>query len=174
MNLKSNRSGLWRHMLAEFVAGWEYHVASLQTMSRDRIKLQLSQHFCRATKIFCRATWVSCRIGVTLYYDFYTFRSCNTCAFSLPTFAVLRHTTFFGVVWYIIKHFYETAWSILFWNHANDVRSLIKVHREYSPGARILHTKFVSYPNLIDDYAQDGRPEVVWHLCSFYQDPLRS
>ena len=26
----------------------------------------------------------------------------------------------------------------------------------------------------IDDYAKDGGPEVVWHLCSFYQDPLRS
>ena len=24
------------------------------------------------------------------------------------------------------------------------------------------------------DYAKDGVPEVVWHLCSFYQDPLRS
>ena len=41
----------------------------------------------------------------------------------------------------------ETAWSILFWNHANDVKSLVKVHREYShreysPVGRILHTKF--------------------------------
>ena len=26
----------------------------------------------------------------------------------------------------------------------------------------------------IDDYAKDGRPQVVWHLCSFNQDPLRS
>ena len=26
----------------------------------------------------------------------------------------------------------------------------------------------------IDDYAKDGGPEVVWQLCSFYQDPLRS
>ena len=54
----------------------------------------------------------------------------------------------FGVVRYIIKHlFYETAWSILFWNNANDVTSLVKAHREYSPVARILHTKF--------DYACD-------------------
>ena len=86
MDLKSNRSGLWRHMLAELVAGWEDYVADVQTMSRDMIKLQLSQHF-------CRATWVSCRVGVTLYSDFYTFRSCNTCTFSLTTFAVFRHTT---------------------------------------------------------------------------------
>ena len=26
----------------------------------------------------------------------------------------------------------------------------------------------------IDDYAKDGGPEMVWHLRSFYQDPLRS
>ena len=26
----------------------------------------------------------------------------------------------------------------------------------------------------IDDYAKDGVPEVVRHLCSLYQDPLRS
>ena len=26
----------------------------------------------------------------------------------------------------------------------------------------------------IDDYAKDGGPDVVWHLCGFYQDPLRS
>ena len=27
---------------------------------------------------------------------------------------------------------------------------------------------------LLDDYAKDGGPEVVCHLCSFYLDPLRS
>ena len=51
---------------------WEDYVASVQTMSRDMIKLQLSQYFCRATS-------VSCSVGVTLCCDFYTFRSCNTC-----------------------------------------------------------------------------------------------
>ena len=55
-------------------------------MLHDMIKLQLSPHFCRVTKIFCRVTGVSCCIRVTLYCDFYTFRSCNTCSFSLPTF----------------------------------------------------------------------------------------
>ena len=91
MDLQSNRSGLWRHMLTELVVGWEHYVANIQTMSHDMIKLQLSQHFCRTTKIYCRAAWVSCRVGVTLCCDFYTFRSFNTCTFSLPTFAVLRH-----------------------------------------------------------------------------------
>ena len=27
---------------------------------------------------------------------------------------------------------------------------------------------------LIDDYAKNGGPGEVWHLCSFYQDPLQS
>ena len=85
MDLTSNRSGLWRHMLAELVVGWEDYVANIQTMSRDMIKLQLSQQFCHATKIFFRATWVSCRVEVTLCCDFYTFRSCNTGTFSLTT-----------------------------------------------------------------------------------------
>ena len=39
----------------------------------------------------------STRVGVTLCCDFYTVRSCNTCTFSLPTFAVLQHTTLFLV-----------------------------------------------------------------------------
>ena len=136
IDLKNNRSGLWRHMLAELVADWEDYVANVQTISRDMIKLQLSQYFCRATR-------VSCRVGVTLCCDFYIFRSCNTCTYSLPPFAALRHTTFYGVARYIVKHlFYETAWSILFWNHTNYIISLVKVQREYSPVARILHTKF--------------------------------
>ena len=135
IDLKSNRSGLWRHII-ELVVGWEDYVARVQIMSCDMIKLHLSQHFWRATR-------VSCHVGVTLCRDFYTFRSCNICSFSLPTFAVLRHSTIFGVVRYIMKYlFYETAWSILFWNHANDVTNLVNVHREYSPAARILHTKF--------------------------------
>ena len=58
---------------------------AFKQMSHDMIKLQLNQYFCRATKMFCCATWVSCRVGVTLCCDFYTFRSCNTCTFSLTT-----------------------------------------------------------------------------------------
>ena len=163
MDLKSNRSGLWRHIIGSCrrlrrscrkhsnnVARHDKTPVKSTFLSHDKnilscdmINLQLSQHFCRTTKMFCHATWVWCRVGVTLCCDFYTFRSCNTCTFSLPTFALLRHTTqFFGVVRYIIKHlFYETAWSILSWNHANDVTSQVKVHREYSPEAHILHTK---------------------------------
>ena len=57
--------------------------------------------------------------------------------------SVATYDIIFAVVRYIIKHlFYETAWSILFWNHKNDVTSLVKVHREYSPAARFLYEKF--------------------------------
>ena len=57
MDLKSNRSGLWRHIL-ETSRRLRRLCRNVQTMSRDMIKLHLSQHFCRATKIFCRAAWV--------------------------------------------------------------------------------------------------------------------
>ena len=38
MDLESNRSGLWRHMVAELVVGWEDYAANIQTMSRDMTK----------------------------------------------------------------------------------------------------------------------------------------
>ena len=135
MDLKSNRSGLWHHMLetcCRLRRLWRKR--SNNVARQDKTP---GQHLCHTTKIFCR-------VGVTLCCGFYRFRSCNTCTFSLTTFAVLRHMSiFFGVIRYIIKHlFYETAWSTLFWSHKNDITSLVKVHREYSPVARILHTKF--------------------------------
>ena len=136
MDLKSNISGLWRHILET--------CRRLRRLCRNH-----SNSVVRHDKTPVKSTLLSrdmsfLREGVTLCCDFYTFRSCNTCTFSLTACAVLRHTTyFFAAVRYIIKHlFYETAWSIPFWKHKNDVTSLVKVHREYSPAARILHTKF--------------------------------
>ena len=106
MVLKSNRSGLWRHIIRTCrTLRWLCRQHSNNVARHD--KLQSSRHFCRATKIFCRATRVSCRVGVTLCCDFYTLRSCNTCIFSLTTFA-------------------ETSGSILFWNHKNGITSLVK------------------------------------------------
>ena len=119
--------------------------ANVQTMSRDMMKLQLSQQFCRTAKIFCHATWVSCRVGVTLCGGFCAFRGCNTCTFGLTIFAVLRHRTkFFAVIRYIIMGhlFYEAAWSGVFWGHGDDVASLVRVRRGCSPAARGLHPKF--------------------------------
>ena len=99
MVLKSNRSGLWRHMLetcrrlrwlcrkhSNNVARHDKTPVKSTLLSCDMTKLQLSQHF-------CRATWVSCCVGVTLCCDSHTFRSCNTCTFILTTFTMLRHTT---------------------------------------------------------------------------------
>ena len=93
MDIKSNRSGLWRHMLETCRRLRRLCHKHSNNVARHDKKLQLSQNFCRATKIFCHATWISCRVGLTLCCDFYTFRCYNTCTFSLPTFAVLRHTT---------------------------------------------------------------------------------
>ena len=54
------------------------------------MELQLSQHFCRATKnILLRDISFMSRGSDT---DFYTFRSCNARIFSLTSIAVLRHT----------------------------------------------------------------------------------
>ena len=99
MDLKSNRSVLWRHILetcrrlrklcrkhSKNVARHDKTPVKWTLLSRDMIKLQLSEHF-------CRATWVPCRVGVTVRYDFYTFRSCITYTFSDHMLAVLRHTT---------------------------------------------------------------------------------
>ena len=69
MALKSNRSGLWRHIIGT-CRRLKRLCANFQTLSHDMIKLQLSQHFCRVTR-------VSCRIGVTLSCDFFTLKSCN-------------------------------------------------------------------------------------------------
>ena len=85
MVLKSNRSGLWRHII------WtcrrlRWLCRRHLKMSRDMIKIQLSQQFCRATQ-------VSCPVGVIPCCNCCTFRSCNTCIFSLTALTVLRHTT---------------------------------------------------------------------------------
>ena len=67
-------------------------------MSHNMMKIQLSQHFCRETKVFRCAILVHVawkrhydRLGVQGESDFYTFRSFNTCIANLTTclFAVL-------------------------------------------------------------------------------------
>ena len=83
-------------------------MANIQTMSRDMIKLQLNQHFCRATKVLCGATRVSCRVGVTLCCDFYTFGSCNTLICSLTIFK-FREDKSNNVFREILKCFRKTA-----------------------------------------------------------------
>ena len=89
-----NISGLWRHMLETCQRlKWLCRKHSNNVARHDKAPVKLT--LLSPTKIFCRATWVSYRVGVTLCCDFYKFRSCNTCTFSLTTSAVLRHTTIF-------------------------------------------------------------------------------
>ena len=49
--------------------------------------------------------------------------------------SVATYDLIFGVVWYIIKHSMKQPDLYYF-------ETIIKVHREYSPVARILYTKF--------------------------------
>ena len=136
MVLKSNRSSLWRHIIGTCRRlRWLCRKHSEIVARHDKTPVK-STFLSRDTNLMSR------RSDIMLQH---LYRSFNTCTFSLTTCAMLRHTTkcFAAVVRYIIKHlFYETAWSILFWSHKDDVTSLVKVHREYSPAARILHTKF--------------------------------
>ena len=89
----------------DVIVGGDDYVANIQTLSRDMIKLQLTQRFRCATP-------VPCRVGVTLCCDFYALRRFNTCIFTLTTCAVLTtfDNFFAGVVSYIIGHLlYETV-----------------------------------------------------------------
>ena len=46
-----------------FVVSSGGYVASIQVMSRDKLKHQVDDNFCRATNVSCQATQLSCRIG---------------------------------------------------------------------------------------------------------------
>ena len=143
MDLKSNRSGLWRHMLGTYrklrrlCRKRSNNVARHYKISLKSILLSRDKNILSRDMIF-----MSRRSDVMLWLlhiqklQYMHFQFAYFC--SAATYEII-----FGVVRYIIKHlFYETAWSILFWNHADDFIRLIKVHRKYSPAARILHTKF--------------------------------
>ena len=62
-------------------------------MSGDKLKLQLSQHFCHATKIFCPTTSVLPCMGVMLCPDCYPSRCHNKRIFSLTASTVLQNAT---------------------------------------------------------------------------------
>ena len=80
-------------------------------MLRDMIKLQLSQHFCRATKnIVSRdMSFMSRRSDIVLWL--LQIQKLQYILFQFAYFCnVATYDIIFGVVWYIIKHlFYETA-----------------------------------------------------------------
>ena len=136
MDLKSNRSGLWRPMLETCCRLRRLcHKHSNNVARHDKTSV-------KSTVLSCDLSFMSCRSDIMLWLlhiqklQYMHFQFAHFCC-------VATYDIIFGVVRYVIKQlFYETAWSILFWNHANDVTSLVKIHREYSPAARILQTKF--------------------------------
>ena len=142
MDLKSNRSGLWRHMLETCRRLRRLCRKHSNNVARHD-KTPVSHYVCRATKIFCRATWFSCRVGVTLCCDFYTLHALSVCL--LLQCCDIWHNFWCRPVYYKTL-IYETTWSILFWNHANDVTSYAKLCLKYDD---ILHQFWVlSWMNL--------------------------
>ena len=125
--LKRNRSGLWRHIKGTCrTLRWSCCKHSNNVAWHDRT--QLSQHFCRATRVWCR-------VGVILWCEF-AFISLQHMHFQ---FDYLCSGTTYDIIFrccrlVFYKSCYEIAWFILFWCHKNVVTSLIKVHREIWPG----------------------------------------
>ena len=128
MVLKSNRSGLWCHIIVTY--RWlRWLCRKRSTMLRDMIEVQSSQYFLHDKNILSRdMNFMSRR------RDYYVVTSILS-EVAIHAFSVwlllqccdIRHN-FFTVVQHVIKRlFYETAWSMLFWSHKNDVTSLVKI-----------------------------------------------
>ena len=86
MDLKSNSSGLWRQILET--------CCRLRRLCRKQSN-SVAQHDKTPVKSTCLSRdmiFMSHRCDIMFWL--YTFRSCNTSTFSLITFAVLRHITF--------------------------------------------------------------------------------
>ena len=111
MDLKRNKSGLWRHKLetcrrlrwlcrkhSNNVARHDKTLAKSTFLSRDMSSMSRSSDIMLWLLYIKKLQYMHFQfdyfcVAVTLCCDFYTLRSCNTCTFSLTTFAVLRNTT---------------------------------------------------------------------------------
>ena len=60
-------------------------------MSHDKLKHQVSQHFCHATKYSIARHEFLVVYDVTLYHDNYAHRYCHTDILTFTTSEVLRH-----------------------------------------------------------------------------------
>ena len=83
---------------------------------------------------------------------------------------------------------YNNAWA-WFWKWLRNYK-VIEFHhtrkaaeqeialRKFDPKKPAFRKQAITQPNKknepIDDYAKDGVPREVWHLCSFYRQPLRT
>ena len=89
---KSNRSGLWRHVMRTCRRlRWVCRKHSNNVVRRDKTPVK-STLLSRDKNIMFSDTNL-CRVGVTSCCSIYTFRGCNTCTFSLIACACydIRH-----------------------------------------------------------------------------------
>ena len=96
---------------SHLVASSNAYVTTIQMMSHDNLKHQVSQQPYHVTK------FVVASLDVTLYHDGKTDRSCSIHIFSLTACQVLQHVPpcFGTFVRYIIKHLlYEYLFSVTF------------------------------------------------------------
>ena len=108
MDLKSNRSGLWHHI----------------TGTCRRLRWLCRKHSNIGARHDKTPSFMSRRSGIMLWLLY--IKKLQYMHFHFDYFfRVATYDIIFAVVRYIIKHLFdETAWSILFWNHKNDVTSL--------------------------------------------------
>ena len=125
---KSNRSGLWRHIIrtchtlrwlcckhSNNVARHDKTPVKSTLLSRDKNLMSRRNDYYVVTLIHSEVAIHA--FSVWLFVKCYDIRQ-----FLLMSSGILI----------IIKHlFYEKAWSILFWSHKNGVINLVKIHRDY-------------------------------------------
>ena len=93
MVLKSNRSALWRHIIGTCRRPrWLCRKHSNNVVRHDETSVESKLLSHSKNILSCGTSF--CDVGVTLCYDFYTFRSYNTSIFSVTTCAVLQHMTY--------------------------------------------------------------------------------
>ena len=142
MDLKSNGSGLWRHILETCRRLRRLCRKNLSNVARhDKTQVKSTLLSRDRNILSCGTNFMSRRSYIMLC--FYTL---EVAMHALSVCLILqcchiRHNFWCRLVYYKTLILWNSL-IILFWNHTNDVTSLVKVHREYLPAARILHTKF--------------------------------
>ena len=110
-----NRSGLWRHIIGT--------CRRLRWLCRKHSSIVARHDKTLVKSTFLSRDTISRRSDIMLWLLY------------------IKKLQYMHFQFWVLLQGCETAWSILFY-HKNDDISLVKVHREYSPAARIIHTKF--------------------------------
>ena len=117
MVLKSSRSSLWRHII-ETCCRLRCRKHSNDVEQHDIKSILLSHD--KNVLLSCRS-YIMLRLLYIKELQYMHFQ------FDCLCIDTTCDTFFTAVVRYIIKHlFYETAWSILFWGHKNDVTNILR------------------------------------------------